>query len=100
NYGGIPQTWEASDLPDALTGLPSDNDPLDFLEIGSEPIPVGGVVCVRVLGALALIDQNETDWKVVVLSTKDPRVAQWRDISDVPPEMRQQLYEFFRTYKV
>jgi inorganic pyrophosphatase len=27
-------------------------------------MPVGAAVRVKVLGALALIDQNETDWKV------------------------------------
>ncbi|GLC35416.1 hypothetical protein PLESTM_000317900 [Pleodorina starrii] len=41
NYGGVPQTWEASDVPDGLTGLPSDNDPLDFIEVGVRvPAPV------------------------------------------------------------
>lgn len=37
NYGGIPQTWEASDEPDPLTGRPADNDPVDFLEVGLTP---------------------------------------------------------------
>ncbi len=35
NYGGIPQTWEASDSPDPLTGRPADNDPVDYLEVGT-----------------------------------------------------------------
>lgn len=33
NYGGVPQTWEASDQPDEVTGVPADNDPLDFIEV-------------------------------------------------------------------
>ncbi|KXZ56383.1 hypothetical protein GPECTOR_1g34 [Gonium pectorale] len=100
NYGGIPQTWEASDRPDGLTGFPSDNDPVDFLELGAAPLPVGGVVRVKLLGALLMIDSNETDFKVLVLSVKDPAATAWADIEDVPVETRCGLYEFFRTYKV
>ncbi|PNH10321.1 Inorganic pyrophosphatase 2, mitochondrial [Tetrabaena socialis] len=100
NYGGIPQTWEASDEADPLTGLPADNDPLDFIEIGAAPIPVGGVVRVKLLGALSLVDQGETDWKMVVINVKDPNATKWDDIIDVPAAKRQQLYDFFRTYKV
>ncbi|PNW78606.1 hypothetical protein CHLRE_09g390200v5 [Chlamydomonas reinhardtii] len=98
NYGGIPQTWEASDVPDPVTGLPSDNDPLDYLEVGGAVLPVGGVVRVRLLGALTMVDDNQTDWKMLVVNVKDP--AGWRDVADLPPARRQQLYEFFRTYKI
>ncbi|KAG2499578.1 hypothetical protein HYH03_002521 [Edaphochlamys debaryana] len=100
NYGSIVQTWEASDAPDELTGLPADNDPLDFVEIGAAPVPVGAVVRVRLLGAMTLIDQGETDWKLVTVNTRDPGGASWSDIGDVPAALRQHVFEFFRTYKV
>jgi len=31
NYGGIPQTWEHSNVSDAVTGIIGDNDPVDFI---------------------------------------------------------------------
>jgi inorganic pyrophosphatase len=58
------QTWEDSELPDPLTGLPGDNDPLDFIEVGGAAAPLGAVYDMKVLGALGLIDANETDYKV------------------------------------
>ncbi|KAG2432488.1 hypothetical protein HXX76_008833 [Chlamydomonas incerta] len=89
NYGGIPQTWEASDAPDPVTGLPADNDPLDYLEVGGAVLPVGGVVRVRLLGALTMVDDNQTDWKMLVLNVKvrlvrlDP--AGWREMAEGKP---------------
>lgn len=48
-----------------------DNDPVDSIEISlppaRAPLPLGSVHSVKVLGAFALIDQNETDWKVLTL---------------------------------
>lgn len=32
----------------------------------------GEVIKVKVLGTLALIDEGETDWKVIVINTDDP----------------------------
>jgi hypothetical protein len=58
------QTWEDSELADHLTGLPGDNDPLDFIDVGGAAAPIGAVYDVKVLGALGLIDANETDYKV------------------------------------
>ena len=48
------------------TGYPGDNDPLDVCEIGIRQIGTGQVRAVKVLGVLAMIDDDETDWKVVV----------------------------------
>lgn len=30
---------------------------------------------MKVLGTLALIDEGETDWKVIVINTEDPEAA-------------------------
>lgn len=32
----------------------------------------GQVIQVKVLGILALIDERETDWKVIAINTDDP----------------------------
>ena len=65
NYGLLPQTWEDPSL--LRNGYGGDNDPLDVMEIGSVPLPMGSVVSVKVLGSLELIDEGETDHKVRVI---------------------------------
>lgn len=37
----------------------------------------GEVIKVKVLGTLALIDEGETDWKVIVINTDDPDAAEY-----------------------
>ena len=66
NYGCFPRTWEDPRHISKDTGYPGDNDPLDVCEIGIRQIGTGVVRAVKVLGVLAMIDDDETDWKVVV----------------------------------
>jgi inorganic pyrophosphatase len=45
----------------------------------SGPLATGrgvAVVQVKVLGVLAMIDEGETDWKVIVIDVNDPLAAQ------------------------
>lgn len=35
----------------------------------------GEIIRVKVLGILALIDEGETDWKVMVINVEDPEAA-------------------------
>lgn len=100
NYGGFPQTWEDSEKPDKITQLKGDNDPVDFLDIGSAPAPVGTILRVKILGALGLLDKNETDWKIIVINTKDPNAAKWNDITDVPKAMKDDIYDWYLNYKI
>jgi hypothetical protein len=39
---------------------------------------------LQLLGALGMIDANESDWKVIVINTADTLAATYNDISDVP----------------
>lgn len=103
NYGAFPQTWEDPTHKDDGTGAYGDNDPLDVCEIGSETAFVGQVKEVKVLGVLALIDEGETDWKVITIDVNDPLAAQLDDISQVEqllPGFTMATYEWFRTYKI
>jgi inorganic pyrophosphatase len=67
NYGAFPQTWEDPKYIHPNTGRPGDNDPIDVIEIGTRQMKVGEVAAVKVLGILALIDDDETDWKVLAI---------------------------------
>lgn len=103
NYGAIPQTWECPDLPDHSTNLKGDNDPIDAVEIGTAVIPSGSVKQVKVLGVIALIDEGETDWKVIVIDVNDPKAGLLNDINDVQqhcPGVLEATHRWFRDYKI
>lgn len=38
---------------------------------------------MKVLGTLALIDEGETDWKVIVINTEDPEAASFNSMNSV-----------------
>lgn len=38
---------------------------------------------MKVLGILAMIDEGETDWKVIAINVDDPDAANYNDINDV-----------------
>ena len=60
-----------------------DNDPIDVIEVGETPLPMGSILGVRVLGALKLIDEGETDHKIIVLRENDPHFGEIHDMSDL-----------------
>ncbi|XP_053244510.1 inorganic pyrophosphatase isoform X1 [Podarcis raffonei] len=103
NYGAIPQTWEDPEHKDENTGCCGDNDPIDVCEIGNKVCSRGEIIKVKVLGVLALIDESETDWKVIAINTEDPDAAKLNNINDVrtlKPGYLEATVDWFRRYKV
>ncbi|XP_066476669.1 inorganic pyrophosphatase [Tiliqua scincoides] len=103
NYGAIPQTWEEPAHKDEHTGCGGDNDPIDICDIGSKVCSRGEVIQVKVLGTLALIDEGETDWKVIAINIEDPEAANYNNIEDVrkfKPGYLESTVDWFRRYKV
>jgi len=103
NYGALPQTWENPGHVEPATGAKGDNDPIDVIEIGSKIQKRGAVVQVKVVGTLALIDEGETDWKLVAIDVTDPLAASVNSTTDVDihfPGLLRATYEWFRTYKI
>jgi len=99
NYGAITQTWEDPKAPDPDTGLGGDNDPVDVLQLNMQPCTPGAVQRVKVLGALAMVDDSETDWKLLVIDVDAKDAPDWSDVGDVPTERVDELREWFRNYK-
>ena len=87
NYGFVPQTWWA------------DEDPIDMLVLGEEPIAPGVLVSVRPIGALEMNDGGDDDIKVLGVPTKDPRFAETHDLSDIEPHLLKEIAHFFTRYK-
>ncbi|KZO96439.1 inorganic diphosphatase [Calocera viscosa TUFC12733] len=103
NYGAFPQTWEDPNHTDPETQAKGDNDPLDVCEIGEQVGYTGQVKQVKVLGIMALLDEGETDWKVLVIDVTDPLAAKLNDIDDVEkvlPGLVRSTNEWFRIYKI
>src|SRR5690606_25316543 len=79
------------------------NDPLDCIEIGGEIMQSGSVHPVKVLGVMALLDEGETDWKVLCINVNDPLASKLNDIEDVKthcPGLIEATRDWFKYYKV
>ncbi|ESO12438.1 hypothetical protein HELRODRAFT_93282 [Helobdella robusta] len=103
NYGAFPQTWENPKHIDAHTLQKGDNDPLDVCEIGYKVKKRGDVVQVKVLGVMALIDEGETDWKILAIDVKDPLADKLNGVKDIEEHMPGFLaatHEWFKIYKM
>lgn len=87
DYGFVPQT------------AMEDGDPLDVLVLLESSLFPGCVLDVRPVGVLRMTDEGEKDDKVVGVPADDPRFAHIEHIDDVPQHERDEIAEFFRTYK-
>ena len=88
NYGLLPQTWEdpANCKPSQSPGGGTecgDDDPLDVVEFGDGPLAMGSVTPVKVLGALELIDEGETDYKILTIRASDKDAARIHDVASL-----------------
>lgn len=103
NYGAFPQTWEDPNQIHPETKAVGDDDPLDVLEIGETIGYTGQVKQVKVLGIMALLDEGETDWKIITIDINDPLAPKLNDIEDVEkyfPGLLRATNEWFRIYKI
>jgi inorganic pyrophosphatase len=86
-YGFVPQTWY------------EDNDPLDIMAMSFEPLEVGAIARVRVIGALIIEDERGIDPKILSVLINDARFEGYKDVSDVHKHELKEIEEFFETYK-
>jgi len=87
DYGFVPRTYY------------DDDDPLDVMVLTHEPLKVGCIVKVRVIGALVVEDEGGEDAKILSALVNDARFDGYNDISDVHPHELREIQEFFETYK-
>ena len=86
-YGFVPQTWY------------DDDDPLDIMVLSYEPLEVGCIVRVRVIGALIIEDEKGEDPKILSVLADDKRFEGIKDIIDIHEHRLKEIQEFFETYK-
>ena len=87
DYGFVLQTWA------------EDGDPLDIMLMTYEPLEVGCLVKVRLIGALIIEDEKGMDAKMLSVPVNDARFDGIKDILDVHPHKLKEIQEFFETYK-
>jgi 3'-phosphoadenosine 5'-phosphosulfate synthase len=101
NYGLIPRTWEDPSLI-SPQGNGGDNDPLDVMEVGVGPLKMGSINPCKVLGSLELIDEGETDHKIICIVLTDPdasRINSMTDLDVVKPGTTARLVDWLKCYK-
>jgi inorganic pyrophosphatase len=102
NYGMLPQTWEDPKHEHPTMKVSGDNDPVDVVEIGSRALAMGSINPVKPVGIYAMIDDGELDWKVIAISTSDPKAKDINDVADVEkhfPGELEKIRVWFRDYK-
>mmetsp|Transcript_18511 Transcript_18511/g.26054 ORF Transcript_18511/g.26054 Transcript_18511/m.26054 type:complete len:1092 (+) Transcript_18511:37-3312(+) len=101
NYGFIPQTWEDPSVKSSQ-GYAGDNDPLDVIEIGSSRLLMGSITPCKVLGSVELIDEGETDHKIICINLNDPdaeKITSMSDLDQVKPGTITNLIHWLKNYK-
>jgi inorganic pyrophosphatase len=87
DYGFVPQThWH-------------DGDPLDVVLLTTHPLVPGLLLTARPVAVLDMIDDGESDAKIIAVPVKDPRWNEVKDLSDVNPHTIEEIKHFFETYK-
>ncbi|MGL4768945.1 MAG: inorganic diphosphatase [Mycoplasmoidaceae bacterium] len=87
NYGFISKT------------LDWDGDELDAMIIADQEFMPGSIVPVRVLGAMEMIDNGETDTKLITVIDCDPRYNNILKIDDLNDHLLKEIQDFFINYK-
>jgi inorganic pyrophosphatase len=83
-------------VPDTLAG---DGDPLDALVLLEDPVYPGVVVEARPVGVLYMQDEAGEDAKLICVPPKEPRFAHVHDISELTPQLVEEIQHFFDVYK-
>ena len=87
NYGFIPRTYC------------EDHDPLDVLVLGQEAVVPLSIVMAKPIGLMKMVDQGETDDKVIAVHADDPEFAHYESIRELPPHRMVEVRRFFEDYK-
>lgn len=87
DYGFIPRAYY------------EDGDPMDILVLTTNPTFPGCTIEVRPVGILYMDDDGEQDDNVIAVPVEDPRWDDVEDLDDINEHRRDEIAEFFATYK-
>lgn len=87
NYGFIPRTYG------------DDLDPLDVVVICSEKIDPMTLVRCYPIGVITMKDGGKLDEKIISIPFNDPNYNGYKDISELPNHVFDEMKHFFKVYK-
>ncbi len=87
NYGFIPLTYS------------EDGDPLDVFVLCSQPLARLSLVRCYPIGVISMIDRGENDEKIIAIPFNDPQYNEYKDISQLPKHISDELKHFLSVYK-
>ena len=87
NYGFIPRTYA------------DDRDPLDVLVLCSGNIQPMSLVECYPIGVITMLDNGAPDDKIISIPFNDPTYSSYKDISQLPPHVFDEMKHFFAVYK-
>nr|WP_322958836.1 inorganic diphosphatase [Mycoplasmopsis canis]WQQ12206.1 inorganic diphosphatase [Mycoplasmopsis canis] len=87
NYGFVPEA------------LDWDGDELDVLLYSEETFQPGVKLSARIIGAMKMIDDGETDTKLIAVHADDYRLDHIQKLEDLPAPFLDTVKTFFSTYK-
>ena len=87
NYGFIPRTYG------------DDGDPLDVLLLCAESLEPMSLVRAYPVGVISMIDNGRNDEKIIAIPFADPTYNIYKDISELPQHIFDEMAHFFTVYK-
>lgn len=87
NYGFIPRT------------LAEDDDPLDVLVLGQEPVAPLAFLEARAIGGFHMEDEKGGDEKIICVHVHDPACRDYTSLGQLPQHIMTEMMHFFESYK-
>lgn len=87
NYGFIPRTYA------------DDGDPLDVLVLCSESLAPLSLVRCYPIGVIIMMDNGSRDEKIIAIPYGDPTYNNFKDVSELPKHIFDEMGHFFSVYK-
>ncbi|MEK2690321.1 inorganic diphosphatase [Bdellovibrio sp. GT3] len=87
NYGFIPQSYCG------------DHDPLDILVLGQAEVYPLSIMRARPIGYMHMMDQGESDDKIIAVHADDPEMVTVNSINELAPHILKEIRNFFEIYK-
>ncbi len=87
NYGFIPRSYG------------DDGDPLDVLVLCSEVLDPLTLVRCYPIGYISMLDGGKNDEKIIAIPFADPTYSGYKDITELPKHIFDEMSHFFTVYK-
>jgi inorganic pyrophosphatase len=96
NYSSAPYPFDYGFVPQTLW---DDGDALDVVILTTFPLAPGILVRVRPVAIMDMIDDGDSDAKIIAVPADDKRWEDTKDIGDVNKHTLKEIEHFFKTYK-